>query len=178
MVFYCLIQENCLNVCRSSQICKGIIFLELSSEGLFIQLKKLFSCWRTWICTTIQQWHSFLIYLLFFLLSLEKSLSTSLGCTPAHLLGPFCLLSMSKYIFSGKVHTLLSYINKQKKIVIKKEKKVHSAMIFFFFKLLFPKILLPRRGKQLLQFLNLCEYSRSWQSPDHMGLKTGNHLLL
>ena len=49
------IQKNCLNVCRSSQNCTGIILLELWSEGLFIQLKKICCCWITLICTTIQQ---------------------------------------------------------------------------------------------------------------------------
>ena len=55
MVLNCFIQKKYLHVCRSSQICTGIILLELSSEGLFILLKKIFCCWRTLICTTIQQ---------------------------------------------------------------------------------------------------------------------------
>ena len=48
-------QKSCLNVCRSSQNCTGINLLEVLSDGLFIQLKKIFSCWKTLICTTIQQ---------------------------------------------------------------------------------------------------------------------------
>ena len=42
-------------VCRSSQNCTGTILLELSSEGLFIQLEEIFCCWITLICITIQQ---------------------------------------------------------------------------------------------------------------------------
>ena len=48
-------RKKYVNVCRSSQICTGIILLELTSEGLFIQLQKIFCCWRTLICTTKQQ---------------------------------------------------------------------------------------------------------------------------
>ena len=40
----------------SSQHRTGIILLELSSEGLFFQLKKILSCWITLICPKIQQW--------------------------------------------------------------------------------------------------------------------------
>ena len=50
-------EKKCLNVCTSSQNCTGINLLELwSAEGLFIQLKKIFCCWITLICTTKQQW--------------------------------------------------------------------------------------------------------------------------
>ena len=48
-------RKKFLYVCRTSQNCTGIIFLELSSEGLFIQLKKKFCCWGTLIYTTIHQ---------------------------------------------------------------------------------------------------------------------------
>ena len=44
-----------LKICWSFQICTGIILLELSSEGLFIQMKKIFCCLITLICTTIKQ---------------------------------------------------------------------------------------------------------------------------
>ena len=39
----------------TSQNCKGIILLKLSSEGLFIQLKKIVCCWITLICPTKQE---------------------------------------------------------------------------------------------------------------------------
>ena len=55
-------RKKCLNVCRSSQNCTGIILLELWSEGLIIQLKKIFCCWITLICTTKQQWYLLLHY--------------------------------------------------------------------------------------------------------------------
>ena len=42
-------------MCRSSHNRTEIIFLELSSEGLFIQLKNKFCCWITFICPTNQQ---------------------------------------------------------------------------------------------------------------------------
>ena len=44
MVLHFLIQKKYLNVCRSSQICTGIVLLDLSSEVLFIQLQKIFCC--------------------------------------------------------------------------------------------------------------------------------------
>ena len=50
---------NKINVCKTSRNCTGIILLGLSSEGLFIKLKKIFCCWGTLIYTTIHQCDAF-----------------------------------------------------------------------------------------------------------------------
>ena len=93
-----LFQKKCLNVSRSFQICTGIIFLELSSEGLFIQLKKIFCCWITLIYTTKQQWGTDKTFILLLWtmvwgtvtqlsinkVGLTKPLTTSLNSTSKH----------------------------------------------------------------------------------------------
>ena len=92
-------RQNCFHVCKSSQSCTGIILLGLSSEGLFIQLQKIFCCWGTQINKIIHQCMThdplFTIHNVYKLYCKRKALQ--------------CVLKVSKYTFSMYWRTLKSY---------------------------------------------------------------------